>query len=282
MNQPNKDTIDMSLYDSSTFKMVSSVVILAILSGFYCFGLTQAVRGSMLLEVVVSLLLPLFFWAAKSFQYFGPRLLQLVVIESLFNILIILSRASIRYDAVALNEICGWGFVAFFVVQTTGFLVIQLKRKRWHGVFQSALFFGALMVWWWRAPMTGVIEDEVGRVLFWGEDAPIALQIFYSIWLINVLLVDSPYIPKLNFAVVNFASLAVALTSGEFFHVRLLTACHLFVLEGVFGYGWPKGFGESFGLIPKTSRPSFTGLIQPVLAGLCSLGSLLCFWSYVF
>ena len=52
-----------------------------------------------------------------------------------------------------------------------------------------------------------------------------ALQFYYSIWLINVLLVDSVYIPKLNYAVINFASLAVALTSGEFFHVRLLTAC---------------------------------------------------------
>ena len=76
---------------------------------------------------------------------------------------------SIRYDVVSLNEFCGRAFVAFFIIQTIGFLVIQFKRKRLHGVFQSALGFGLLIVWYSRSPMTGVIEDEVGRVLFWGE-----------------------------------------------------------------------------------------------------------------
>lgn len=56
-------------------------------------------------------------------------------------------------------------------------------------------------------------------------------------WALNPLLVQSAELPRMGQALVQLASIGVALASGAFLRVRLLTACHAMVLDLMCGYG---------------------------------------------
>jgi hypothetical protein len=163
-------------------------------------------------------------------------MIQLVLIESVFNLIAIIAKLASQQDLPSLNVVCGWAFGAWFLLQLGGFAIEQFRRRKFHGIVQSSI--ALLMMSWWFFSVSSVVNvvDDGGRLLLWGEQTPVAILIMYSVWACNVLLVDSLSLPLLRQATVQFVSIAVAIASGEFFHVRLLTACHLFVLDLVLGY----------------------------------------------
>ncbi len=232
----------------------------------YLWGLVLITRQSVLLEALVALILPLFFYWRGSLKFFGPRLTQLFFIESLFNLIAVISKGSIQAELPRVNALCSLGFVLFFVFQVGGFILTTWKRRKIHGLIQAILMALAIAVFWFDLPDRTTILAPDGRLLMWGQEASTPLRLLYCAWILNVLFVDSPYMPKLTFGITQLASVAVALWSQEFFHVRLLTACHLFFLEGLLGFAQNNALGPSFCAVPKPLQPLFFEKLQPALA----------------
>jgi hypothetical protein len=81
---------------------------------------------------------------------------------------------------------------------------------------------------------TANVIDEDGRFLLWGDDAPANVLLHYGFWLLGVLYVDyEEVLPNSANQATHLASYLVACFSGEFWHVRLLTASHLFLLDAI-------------------------------------------------
>ena len=87
-----------------------------------------------------------------------------------------------------------------------------------------------MLIWWPErtSDPPAIVLDEQGRFLMWGEDTPLAIKIICKLWIVNVV------VPLPTQAIMQFVSLPVSWASKEFFHVRMLTARHLFVFDGIF------------------------------------------------
>ena len=106
---------------------------MGLVSFIYLWGLIALCRESLLFEAVVSLGLPLLCVAGGWLRYRHPRMVQLLLIESTFNLLAVLSQLSISRGWALLNEVCSGGFLLFFVLQVTGFVVFQVRHRKPHG-----------------------------------------------------------------------------------------------------------------------------------------------------
>ena len=81
---------------------------------------------------------------------------------------------------------------------------------------------------------TANVIDSEGRLLVFGEDAPANVMLHYGFWLCGVLFVDyEDFIENSGTQATHFGSFIVSCLSGEFWHARLLTASHLFVLDAI-------------------------------------------------
>ena len=258
--------------DRAGVRLLVSTFILAALAVVYQLGLVWVARASVGTEAAISLLLPLGCVVGGWVRFGTPRLLQLLAIESFFNLMAVATRLSLlmRWPTGALTHA---GFALFFVVQVGGFLLAQWKSRSRHGVLQSLLGAGLIVDWWWRARETYSAVDPAGRLLVWGTEAPLSVRLAYVIWVTNVLLVQTTRLPRLHQAVIQGASVGVALGSGEFFHVRLLTACHMFLLDLVFGYGKPRpgNASDDFAVLPERLADLHDERGRPLLAWAGSL-----------
>jgi hypothetical protein len=257
-------------------KAVTSVILVAVFSAIYLVGLVELCRQSLLVEAGISLALPVFCAATGWFRYQHPRLIQLLVIESFYNLMVVGGKLSIALDMHTANRAVALGFGVFFVLQLGAFVAFQLKRRSLHGVVQSLTAVLLIGYWWMGLSEVSNTVDADGRFLMWGADAPLAIRLYYVIWVVNVLLVDSPIMPWLRTATAHFVSVGLALWSGEFFHVRVLTACNLFVLDLVLGFGMgaPEALGRDFAVVPTRWLPAFRRTVQPLLGWACTLGCL--------
>lgn len=78
------------------------------------------------------------------------------------------------------------------------------------------------------------IGGFLGQFIMWGMEAGPMMKLNYLFWVSNVLLVDyAKFLPAFIIPVVHFASVAISFYSTEFWHVRLITASHLFILDGI-------------------------------------------------
>jgi hypothetical protein len=257
-------------------KTLTSMGVVAVVAFVYLVGLVALCRASLVAEAAISLAFPLWCIGSGWIRHPHPRLLQLLAIESFYNLLVVTGKTAIVWELPWLDRASAVGFTGFFVLQLGAFVAFQVKVRSPHGVLQSvtaALLMGA---WWLQSAQMSNAVDGSGRFLMWGGDAPLAVAAFYVVWVVNVMFVDSPTMPWLRVATIHVVSVLLALFSGEFFHVRVLTACHLFVLDLVFGFGMsaPEAFGRDFAVVPHVWQERFRTGFQPALAWICTLGCL--------
>ena len=263
---------------TETKRFFLTTILTAIFTALYLTGIILAVRNSLWLEIFISLGFPLFMLLTKRARHFFrkpvhmvmKRVFQLVIFESFYNVIVIASLISIYIGNTWGNTIASWGFVLFFIIQAGGFFVAQIQRKKPHGVFQSAVLVSCILIWWYGTEDASGIVDGQGRFLMWGEDAPLAVKLIYTIWAINGLLYDTTALPRLTQAIVHLVSIALCWWAAEFFHVRLLTACHLFLLDGIFAYSISDPLGVRICVMPEAYFERFRKHIQPWISIACS------------
>lgn len=256
-------------------------IILTAISLVYFYVVTLLARTTVLFELSFCILLPILIYFSKihSGIKIQPRLVELIIIESFFLVIVIASKISIEIENVTWNHIFSYAFLIFFVAQAFFFLVYQYKTKTYLGMFRSFLLFIMVILWFWNSNSSSFI-DEQGRFLFWGGDASLPIQIYYCLWVIGVLLVDSVLLPNYRQVIPHFASVAISLWSGEFFHVRLLTACHLFVLDLLFSYTSVSNITEgksSFCIITDQQQAVYNQYVRKPLDWVTLLACILVF-----
>jgi hypothetical protein len=250
----------------------SALFMLGVLA--YLFLLIKLIRFSYLFEIAISLVLPILVLSLGLAKHLLPRVRQLVVIETYYNSVAILTVVSILNNIERGQEYLPFAFVGFFVIQVAGFLAFQVKNKRLDSALLSLISVSMVMAWFvgesghgYRSAM-----DDEGRLLMWGRDAPLAVKLVYTFWIIRPLFVDTQLLPKLTQAVVHVASVGLCWWSGEFFHVRLFTACHLLLLDGVLGYSALAFLGRGFCSIPERHVDYYFEKIQPKIGRLADVG----------
>lgn len=230
----------------STVKVwfVSSLVTF-FLASTYLFGVVEAAaRRSVLWEASISVALPIvtyaYFVTRDAASVAPKRTGELIFIESGFDVLAVLAKVSILYLDGWGNGLLFWGFALFFAVQTAGFLRSELHERKLASVLRSvSLFLHITLQWWWARQRAyddhlANVVDADGRLLPFGSDASRMLIAHYAFWVAGVLYVDyRSMLPNSALQAVHAASVVVAAFSGEFWHARLLTASHLFVLDAI-------------------------------------------------
>ncbi len=218
-------------------------------SAIYGLGLVEVARTGWVAELAVgvgTLLLALPFFQQDA--GLGSRV-RLLAIESIFLLIVVALKANSTHGLGLGEQAFRMAFAVFFVVQVGGFLVSQVMRKRVECVPASLLM--GVGLWFWFSGGQGVGLGPEAEVVFWGGNAPLALQAMYGAWLLVILLVDfRNFLPKGTILAVHLASYLLALGSEEFFHVRILTAYNLFVLNSLFLFGARRWGGLDFASLP--------------------------------
>ena len=275
---PNQNA-QTDIEKSEKARFFLSTIGTILLTGIYLGFIIVAVRHRLWVEVSISLLLPLFMLLSKRAKYFFEkpltmvmkRVFQLVIFESFYNALVIITLFAILFGSASVNAFTAWAFVLFFIIQTGGFVVSLIQRNKSHGIFQSVILFACIILWFYNIQDTSSIVDAQGRFLMWGQEAPLAVKLIYTIWAINGLLADTTVLPRFTQAIVQLVSIALCWWSAEFFHARLLTACHLFLLDGIFAYSISDPLGRRICVMPDAYFEGFKKHIQPRIAVTCSL-----------
>lgn len=254
--------------------MVASVILLAAVSAVYLSAVVSAAQQSIAFEAALGIGLPLFVLLTGQVRFRHPRLLELMLIESVFNVLAVTSRLAHAHDLPGLDEACGWLLAAWFTVQIAGFLRGQWRRGCWSGVYLSAL--AAVVIGWWflTAPQVGSVVDAQGRLLLWGSQEPLVVRLWYVVWALNLSINGTKTLPLVRQHVVQWVSIGVALASGAFFHTRLMTACHLFVLDLVLMYScWPVVLGERTAVLPAAWHDRLRAWSDRIAVSCCIAGT---------
>jgi len=191
-------------------RSLATAAVVFVLVTVYLFGVVMAVRASLLAEVFIAFLFPAFGMYCKlDTKYSDPRIRELFLIESLYNLMSVLSKVSVTIHSPTLNSIGQWGFFAFMFVQLGGFLIQVTKAKSLHGMVQTLAGISVLFIWWWGIKDRSGVIDMDGRFLMWGEDTALSFRVVYSFWAMNLILADSSFLPKLVQVMVQLSSLLI-------------------------------------------------------------------------
>jgi len=219
----------------------------------YCYGIVHFARIHVATESLISVAFVAL--AAPWFRLEGEWIsrVRLMVVESLFNAIALLAKLflllGISTDSPLLDNL----FAGFFVLQVLGFVASQLRKRKFSIMPATAAMACGLTIWFLSGEGVRLTHD--GALQFWGGDSPIYLRWMYVFWVLGVILVEyAALLPKATILLTHLASVAVAFSSGEFFHARILTASHLFIINFVFLFerrGWG---GETFVSMPWLSR----------------------------
>lgn len=252
-------------------KPLVTAFVVFVVAVFYLLGIVLAVRNNLAAEVFVAFLFPAICMAAKlDTKYSHPRIRELFFIESLYNLMVVLSKLAIQVHFSALHIVAQWGFLVFMLIQLGGFLRQVTLKRSVHGMIQTILGIITLLIWWWGIEDRTALVDDSGRFYMWGEETALSFRMIYSFWSLNLILADSMYLPKLIQVMVQLASLSLAWWSREWFHVRMLTASHLFFLDGLFGhYGIDVG-GKDFCIIPEKYQEVYDRRVKGTIRYTCT------------
>lgn len=237
----------------SAARLAASATAFVAVVALYQHALIALCRRSVLAEVAISLGIPSLFVLTRRLRFIDPRVAQLVFIETFFCVVAITTKLTAGSSA-SVQTAVGALFVGFFAMQAAGFVVAQTRRSSPHGVFQTLVLMAMIADWWLHRPNASGVIDPSGRLLVFGVEAPLTVRLGYVLWVSNVLFVQTRTLPRLHQALVHVVSVALAFGSGEFFHARLLTACHLFVLDLVFNYSEGSEARSSLVLPPRVMR----------------------------
>jgi len=213
------------------------ILLLFSLALVYFYGVVILARTTVLFEILFCLAVPAVILFLKRFssEKTDKRVLQLIAIEVTFMAFAIISKVSQLAGVPSINHLISYGFLTLFVLQFTFFAIYQRKVNSYFGMIRTIMFLILVFPWFYHTDRLGLTDGQ-GRFLLWGAEAPPHIILYYCVWVIGVPLVDSRTLPNFVNATLHFASVAVALWSQEFFHARLLTAAHLFVMDSLFGF----------------------------------------------
>ncbi len=197
---------------------------------------------------------------ALAFPILGYRLFQkadnwldikrLIILETGFNVICIVAKIFKDFNldyGIALS----WAFAIFFMFQTGGFLMAEVKKKKFKCLPSSIAMGIGLTYWFVSSYGEKTLVTPDGEVQFWGSNAPMYLQVMYVFWVANVFLVEfRQYLPKATMYVAHAATMVIALSSNEFFHARVLTASHLFIISAMVPFKEMDWKGRYFSVIP--------------------------------
>jgi len=215
----------------------------------YCYGIVHFARIHVATEALITVAFVAL--AAPWFRLEGEWIsrVRLMVVESLFNVIALLAKVFLLLGILTDSPLVDNLFAGFFVLQVLGFVASQI-RKRKFGIMPAtaAMAFGLVM--WFRSG-AGVHLTSEGALQFWGGDAPVYLRWMYVFWVLGVLLVEyAGLLPKATIVLTHLASVAVAFNSDEFFHARILTASHFFIINFVILFERQGWGGETFASMP--------------------------------
>ena len=222
----------MTLIRNKEYQTYTTLLFFA-LSILYCFFIQYSVQKSVYNEIFISLLFPLLALPFFNKNYLTSDIKRLLVLETFFNLVCITLKlnAFFKIEMLVFDIV----FATFFIFQSGGFLLSLLSKKAYYNLVPTIALTIGLFIYYLNG--TGTVLSSNHEVLIFGYNAPVALQLIYSCWLVGVLLIDNKLLlPKVTVVVVHLASFIVAFHSNEFFHARIVTACHLFILNAIFVY----------------------------------------------
>ena len=246
-----KDSFE-ELYENESLKdWTASCVVVCLVGVVYLNGVIQFARANVLAEAIIAFFFPFLGWIFYStrqphqFENASYRQKELIIIESIFNLLVVFLKYNLKFGFLENKNVADSLFVLFFSLQTFGFLRSEARSKRPICFLRSiTLFIGIILQFLLgkanidnnsvgSKSMESLITSD-GRFLVFGFDAPNNLKLHYGFWLLGVLYIDySHMLPHAALHLLHFCSYVLAVLSGEFWHVRLLTASHLFVIDAV-------------------------------------------------
>ncbi|MFK7001289.1 hypothetical protein V3468_09280 [Flavobacterium oreochromis] len=212
---------------------IYTTLLFFLISILYCFSIQYMIQKSVYSEILISLLFPLLAIPFFNKENLTSDIKRLLILETFFNIICITLKLNtfLNIEIIVFDIV----FAVFFFFQSGGFLLSLLVKKTYSNLIPTIALTTGLFIYYFRS--TGTILSPDNRVLMYGYDAPIELQFIYFSWLVGVLLIDNKMLlPKVTVLMAHLASFIIAFQSNEFFHSRIATACHLFVLNSVFVY----------------------------------------------
>ncbi|EGQ9889683.1 hypothetical protein NTH45_003690 [Vibrio cholerae] len=242
------------------------LLVLIYFSGFY-----QAVQSQVVVAVILTLLLPILFWRLVKPVDNQQEITRILILESAFNLLCVVALLHIIPFSVMDKA-----FMVFFVFQAGGFLLVQKRKKAWLSLAVSLCLSFAILVWIVQAGQTQLLDS--GHLQLFGTPVPWQLKAIYTLWLLQLLLVEYRYIlPKVTLLLAHLASLTIALQAEDFFHARIVTASHFLFLSLCFDFKNREWGGNEFAALPllgKLHNPNVSKVINYVclsVAVLCAL-----------
>ena len=236
-------------FTPKTYAIITSVLFF-IASLIYCQFLLSVSQFHYGFEILIAIIFPLvgYRFFEKSDNWVDIR--RLILLETGFNMICIAAKVS---NSLGMDHgmVFSWMFVIFFIFQTGGFLISQTKKKKYKCLPCSIVMGIGLAYWFISTYPEKTIVTSNGEVQFWGSNAPVYLQIMYVFWVANVFLVEfRQYLPKATMYAAHAATVIIALASNEFFHARVLTASHFFILSAMIPYKFIEWKGHNFAVIP--------------------------------
>lgn len=253
----------------SARRLFTSSALFVVVVATYLIGVVHLARASLIAHAILAVGVPLLLWLGGLFDEVEPRILQLVKIETGYNLLAVSSKIALTYGWHDAATVIGYGFGLWFLTQVGGFIAFELKERMYTGVAQSLMLGAAIFVWMYSAPDLAGAIDADGRFLMWGEDAPLAVRIMYCTWVVHAMVGDMNDV-YLRSVLLHSVSVTIAMLSGAFFHVRLLTAGHFFALDlGFRVTALPSDVGrDDFAQLTVPQRRWVYRYVRPVVIGL--------------
>ena len=212
-------------------------------SGFYLL-----VQSSVWLTFVLTLMLPVLFWPLTKPVENANEIKRILCLETGFNLLCFLAVS--QWVSV---EYVDKGLIVFFILQSAGFIMVQIKKQAYLSALISMVLAAAIAYWIHIGAQTTLLGE--GSILLFGEAVPWQLKLIYGFWLMQLLLVEyRSVLPKLTLAICHIASFVIAIGAEDFFHARVVTASHLLFLSLCFNLKSLDWGGGDFVVSTRFSR----------------------------
>ncbi|YCO01239.1 hypothetical protein ACB087_09470 [Vibrio sp. VNB-15] len=232
---------------SRIYSPLSSVLFL-ILCLVYGSGFYLLVQSSVWFALILTVLLPVVFWPLTQPVENAGEIKRILCLETGFNLLCFLAVS--QWISIEHVE---KGLIVFFVFQSVGFLLVQLKKQAYLSMFISMVLVAAIAYWIHSGTQTTLLGE--GKIVLFGEAVPWQLKVIYGFWLAQLLLVEyRSVLPKLTLAICHIASFMVAIGAEDFFHARIVTASHLLFLSLCFNLKSIEWGGSEFAVSNRLSR----------------------------
>lgn len=262
-------SINTKLISSASSALFFTLVVI------YASGYYQLVQSHIVLTLLLTLLFPLIFFSLIKPVDNGDEIKRILCLESGFNLvcfIIVCQWVDVLYTDNAL--------MVFFIVQTMGFIWVQLKKRAYLSVAISLCLGGAIAQWIHSSDST--LYTGSAELLLFGAPVPWQLKVIYGAWLIQLLLVEYKHVlPKITLATIHIASYTIAIFADDFFHARIITASHFLFLSLCFDIKSPNWGGKSFARLEIFTKVVDSQRVQWSISGVMIMISVLSFWSLV-